>query len=141
MIDDRVRELVRMQLIRDEGVKKHPYTDTVGKLTIGVGRNLSDNGLSDEEVMMLLGNDIDEAARVAVRIYGVEFDSFTANRQAAIINMIFNLGESNYREFKKMIAAIKRGDWNGAANEASHSLWYSQVGLRAIRLVEMLRNG
>lgn len=36
------------QLIRDEGVRKFPYKDTVGKTTIGVGRNLDDVGLSQD---------------------------------------------------------------------------------------------
>jgi lysozyme len=47
------------QLRRDEGVRLHPYTDTVGKLTIGVGRNLADMGISDAEATVLLQNDID----------------------------------------------------------------------------------
>ena len=37
------------QLKLDEGVKLKPYRDTAGKLTIGVGRNLDDAGISPTE--------------------------------------------------------------------------------------------
>src|SRR4051812_27390106 len=39
------RDALVNQLIIDEGLKLSPYTDTVGKLTIGVGRNLTDVGI------------------------------------------------------------------------------------------------
>jgi len=38
-----------------------PYRDSVGKLTIGVGRNLDDVGISAEEADVLLANDIAKA--------------------------------------------------------------------------------
>ena len=31
----------------NEGLRSKPYVDTVGKVTIGVGRNLTDRGLSE----------------------------------------------------------------------------------------------
>jgi lysozyme len=45
-------------LIRQEGNRKFPYECTAGKLTIGVGRNLDDMGLTEDEVLYLLDNDI-----------------------------------------------------------------------------------
>ncbi len=49
------------QLKRHEGVKLKPYFCTQGKCTIGVGRNLEDVGISEEEAEMLLINDIERA--------------------------------------------------------------------------------
>ena len=46
------------QLRLHEGVEHKPYVDTVGKTTIGVGRNLDDVGLTDDEIDYLLDNDI-----------------------------------------------------------------------------------
>ena len=46
------------QMSFHEGVKNKVYKDHLGIETIGVGRNLVDRGLSDEEVDYLLGNDI-----------------------------------------------------------------------------------
>ena len=46
------------QLRFHEGVRNQVYKDHLGIETIGVGRNLRDRGLSDEEVDYLLSNDI-----------------------------------------------------------------------------------
>ena len=51
------RDALISQLIIDEGIKLKPYTDSVGKLTIGVGRNLNDVGISEDEARFLLGNE------------------------------------------------------------------------------------
>ena len=58
-----VRETVIESLIRDEGLELKPYRDSVGKLTIGIGRNLDDKGISESEARMLLANDVDDAWR------------------------------------------------------------------------------
>ena len=47
------------QLRIHEGVEKTVYNDSEGIPTIGVGRNLRDRGLSDDEIDYLLSNDID----------------------------------------------------------------------------------
>ena len=46
-----MRELLMSMLKRHEGFRAFPYLDTVGKLTIGYGRNLSDVGISIEEAV------------------------------------------------------------------------------------------
>ena len=40
---------IEEQLILHEGLRLKPYRDTVGKLTIGVGRNLDDVGITRAE--------------------------------------------------------------------------------------------
>ena len=42
-------------IISDEGVRRRPYSDTNGTPTIGVGRNLSGNGVSVEELKAIAG--------------------------------------------------------------------------------------
>ena len=44
---------LKEQLIRDEGTRLKPYTDTTGHLTIGFGRNLSQVGISLAEAEYL----------------------------------------------------------------------------------------
>ena len=56
-------------LIRHEGLRLKPYRDTVGKLTVGVGRNLDDVGITREEALMLLNNDIAEVRREVKRAF------------------------------------------------------------------------
>jgi len=43
---------------KHEGFSAKPYQDIVGKTTIGWGRNLSDIGISKNEALILLENDI-----------------------------------------------------------------------------------
>ncbi len=132
-------ERLRGALIRDEGLQLRPYKDSVGKLTIGVGRNLEDVGLSRAEVDLLLDNDI---ARVRLELARFHwFTNLDTVRQAAIINMGFNLGLGGLLGFRQMIAALERQDWDGAAAAMLDSRWAEQVGMRAQRLANQVRSG
>ena len=125
-----------------EGFRDKPYRCTAGKLTIGYGRNLDDVGISNREATVLLYNDIIEATEsVRVVFSGFKFDEFSENRQAALIDMMFNLGRSRFIKFKKMITAIRYKDWNEAADQAKDSRWFSQVGERGVKIVRLLREG
>lgn len=124
-------------LIRDEGLELKPYRCPTGKLTIGVGRNLEDKGISQDEAIYLLRNDITECVEDLRTIFH-NFEEFSASRKRALINMRFNLGPSGFRSFKKMIAAIKANDWQTACKEAKNSKWYKQVPTRANRIIKLL---
>ena len=127
-------------LKRHEGFRGKPYHCTAGKLTIGYGRNLDDVGITEVEAEFLLKVDTLRATDSAGDIFpGIL--SYTENRQIAIINMIFNLGKTRFKRFRKMIDAVNRGDWESAADEAIDSRWYKQVGARAVELVNLLREG
>ena len=127
-------------LKRHEGFKQFPYLCTAGKLTVGYGRNLDDVGLSEYEAEFLLLQDIRHATKRLTTIFP-EFYQFTVNRQAALIDMMVNLGSRRFLLFRKMIVAIKKGDWEDAANEAMDSKWHVQVGNRAIEIEGLLKNG
>lgn len=132
--------ILREQLIRDEGVRLRPYRDSVNKLTIGVGRNLDDVGISLAEAEYLLDNDIARAtAAVLARIpCAVALDEI---RRAALVNMAFNVGIGGLLGFKKMLAALAAGEWDRAAAEAMDSTWATQVGARATRLARQMQTG
>ncbi|ADE40512.1 glycoside hydrolase family protein [Candidatus Puniceispirillum marinum] len=132
------RDLAAM-LERHEGRRAHPYRDQVGKLTIGVGRNLDDRGLSAEEIDMLLAHDI-AIARAGCRALFPAFDGFGRKRQAALISMAFNLGQTRLACFRRMRAAINDGNWIGASHEALDSYWAGQVGHRAQEIATLLRS-
>lgn len=127
------------QLIRDEGCKLVPYRDTVGKLTIGIGRNLDDNGITQDEANYMLQNDIALSVKELSQ-YGW-FKRLDEVRQGALINMHFNLGLPRLLTFRKMIAALDAQDFKRAANEALDSRWANQVGARADRLARQLVTG
>lgn len=128
---------IMSDLIRDEGLRLKPYRDSVGKITIGIGRNLEDKGITKEEAIFMLKNDILECYRDLKTIF-TNFDSFTNGRKRALINMRFNLGYRGFRSFKKMISAIKQNNWEKAIEEAKDSKWYRQVPNRANRIIKLL---
>ena len=111
---------LREQLLRDEGVRLKVYQDTVGKWTIGVGRNLVDKGLSLGEAEMMLDNDIrDFSADVLIAIpWAVRLDEA---RRGVLINIAFNAGVQGLLKFKKMLAALERGDYETASREVIDS--------------------
>lgn len=133
---------IHSQLIRDEGLKRFPYPDTKGKTTIGVGRNLTDKGLSEVEARFLLANDITETSD-ALHSAFPWFPSLDAVRQAVLINMAFNMGmgESGLGGFHSFLSACQNSNWELAADEMKDSAWASEVGDRAVRLEQQMRTG
>jgi len=127
-------------LKRHEGFRAKPYRCSAGKLTIAYGRNLEDVGISKIEATNLLLNDIENAEKDLRTIFP-NLNLFTQNRQEALINMVFNLGISRFKLFKNTIKAIKRDDWRTAAKCAANSRWHKQVGIRAIEIEKMLKEG
>ena len=125
-------------LKRDEGVKLKPYKCTAGKLTTGVGRNLDDVGITEEESDILLKHDLDRVLKELTHTFGW-FASAPFKVQLGLGNMCFNLGLPRFRGFKKMLAALERGDYAEAANEALESHWARQVGDRAMRIATLFR--
>jgi lysozyme len=128
-------------LIRHEGSGLKPYRCTSGKLTIGVGRNLEDKGITEEEAMYLLRNDIKECRADLKELFRDQFYILSQNRQDALMNMRFNLGARGFRGFERMIAAIRRSDFRLAAREMWLSEWSKQVGGRVVELARKMREG
>jgi len=128
---------LKADLERDEGLRLMPYKDTVGKLTIGIGRNLTDNGISKEEAYYMLENDVWATVNACKSIF-TWFDALTEDRQVAMANMVFNMGMHAFLGFRKMIAALKAGDYETASKEMLDSKWARQVGGRAKRLADLM---
>jgi lysozyme len=135
MIDD-----LKERLRREEGVKQFPYEDTQGKLTIGIGHNITDRGLSKTIVENLLDEDIHIAMSDAFNIFPM-FYSYSEPRQIAILDLLFAMGRPVFLKFDKMIQAIKEGNWVMAATELLDSAWAKQTGTRAFGLAELLQGG
>ena len=129
-----------MKLIRKhEGLRLYPYMDTENKLTIGYGRNLEDRGISLKTAVDMLEEDVELALKESKKHeFFYELDDV---RQNVIIEMIFNLGPTRFRGFKRMISALNSKDYSLAASEMLDSLWAKQVGPRANRLSDMMKTG
>lgn len=128
------------QLIAHEGMRLRPYTDTTGHLTIGVGRNLSDIGITRDEALDLLDHDIERAiAGLSLRWPWTQ--QLDPVRQRVLIDLAFNLGLYGLSRFTRMLAAVQAGDYDDAAAEMLASRWADQVKQRAQTLARMMRTG
>lgn len=127
------------QIKKHEGVDLHPYVDTVGKLTIGVGRNIQDNGISEAEAEFMLMNDLNAVMDEAKKFEW--YSSLNEPRKAVVLNMLFNLGLPRFKGFQNTIAFLIDGMYNEAAEEMLQSRWANQVGNRALELSEQMRTG
>jgi lysozyme len=128
------------QLKKHEGLRLKPYTDTVGKLTLGVGRNLEDKGITEQEALFMLNNDVDYFYNKLRSSIGW-FWALNDARQNVLVNMAFNLGVGGLLSFKKTLALIGEAKFEKAASEMLNSKWAKQVGYRAEELAEQMRTG
>ena len=128
------------RIIKHEGLRLKPYTCPAGKLTIGVGRNLEDRGISKEEAMMLLQNDIHNCRKECFANFHW-FGEMDELRQEVILEMCFNLGITRLKGFKKMLKACELKNYTLASQEMLTSLWARQVGNRAKTLAKIMEKG
>ena len=134
------RQRLTAQLRLHEGVEHMPYKCSAGYLTIGVGRNIEERGLSDDEIDYILNNDVNIATDELVRTFDWYAD-LDEVRQRVVIDMVFNLGMPRFKQFKNMILGLEDGDYSAAAVHMMDSRWASQVGARAERLRNMMETG
>jgi len=144
-------EKLKAELAIDEADRYKPYDDVtgkelkagdtiIGKITIGRGRNLSDVGLSRDELEYLNGNDIDKVVTQLDNLFPW-WKQMSDRRMRALVNLCFNLGIAKLAQFKNTLAAMQAGRYNDAADGMLASLWAKQVGARAQRLALMMREG
>ena len=134
------KQLMKDELIRDEGLKLKPYRCTAGKITIGVGRNLDDVGISAGEAMALLDHDI-ERVIIQLNYHFPWWSELSDARQRVLLNMAFNLGIEGLIKFRNTLALIQDGKYRDAAKAMLDSRWATQVGNRARRLAKMMEEG
>ena len=118
------------------------YKCPAGKWSIGAGRNLQDRGITEDEARYLLNNDI----RISIDELTNTFRWFTRldeTRQAAMVELHFNLGLSTLRTFRKTLglmeaAAAGSVAWHDVGRELLNSKWADQVGRRSQIIADML---
>lgn len=133
------RTKLRAQLGGEEGVRTYPYTDSIGKLTIGIGHNLT-KPLSAAAIEFLFNEDLDEAiAGLNVRLpWWLSLDEV---RQRVLIDMTFNMGIEKVCKFTKTLQALYVRNFLLAADMMEDSLWAHEVGARSHILAQMMRSG
>jgi lysozyme len=134
------RAVLVRQLRLHEGERLRPYRCTAGKLTIGVGRNLEDRGITAEESAHLLLNDV-RAVEQSLAKALPWFTQLDDVRQRVLLDMAFNLGTQGLLEFRRTLEAVRTGRYQQAAAMMLESRWAGQVGQRAQRLSQMMATG
>ena len=132
-------ERIKTTLIRHEGLELKPYRCTSDKLTIGVGRNLDDRGITHTTAMQMLDEDI-ELSIEDLRRNLSWFDEMPEPVQEALINRTFNMGIVRLMQFRKTIAFLRDREWDKAATEMLDSRYATQVGRRADEVADMIRS-
>jgi len=140
---------LREQLEIDEGVKYEIYKDHLGYPTFGIGHLVTDTdaefgcdvgtAVSEQRVEEVFKKDVQIVIKDCEILYP-DFNELPEEVQQIVANMMFNLGRPRLSKFKGMKRGIDNQDWNSAADEMVDSRWYRQVGKRAERLVERMRN-
>lgn len=130
---------LEQELTQHEGLRLKPYTCPAGKLTIGVGRNIEERGITEGEAMYLLRNDIElSTAELAQKLPW--FAGAPTKVKEVLINMHFNMGWTKLSGFKNTLGFIQQGKYNEAAAEMLSSQWAKQVGNRAVYLSNKLKS-
>lgn len=136
-------DLMRQELIRDEGVRYSAYQDHLGYWTIGVGRLIDHRRggrLTPDEVEYLLSNDIRRCLEdIQTEPWFLALD--TDNRRRALVNMRFQLGSRGIRTFRNSLRMIQERRWADAGVNLRRSKWYNQTTKRAERVIRMIENG
>lgn len=128
------------QIKEHEGLRLFPYKCPAGKLTIGYGHNLQDNGLTKTACEFILFEDIDEAKKNLYAVFTKKFfETLSNNQKIALIDMMFNLGLSKFLTFKKFIKAVKERNWDKASAEIINSRAYQQNKSRYKKLSEQIK--
>jgi len=133
---------LKIQLIRDEGSVSHAYEDSLGYLTIGVGRLIDSRrggGLAPDEIEYLLTNDVIEKSRQVLAALPWA-SKLSRPRFAVLVNMAFQLGIGGLLQFKRALGSIEDGQYKEASMEMLDSLWAQQTPERAKRLSKQMEN-
>lgn len=139
-------------LSREEGWCSFPYRDTRGLWTIGCGHLIDSRKggqlpeyirafpLVDDDILRVLNDDIDVCIGQLNR-YLPWWHRLTDRRKHVLISMVFQLGISGVLAFRRMIEALEKEDYSGAAKEMQDSKWAEQTPGRVDRMAAMMLAG
>lgn len=110
---------------RFEGLELKPYKCPAGKLSIGYGRNLQDNGITINEANLLLENDLLNI-KLELEDKLPVFTKLDDVRQNVLIEMAYNMGVPRLLRFKHTIKSLELYEFEKASKEMLDSRWHQQ---------------
>ena len=134
------RQKLRARLMDEEGFRSKVYTDSRGNLTIGIGRSVSTNGITMDEALYLLDNDISRCEKELWH-YCPWYADIDDARKTVLADMVFELGIHGLLEFREMITYLTSKCYEQAAKAMLASKWAQEVPRRASRLALIMETG
>lgn len=143
------------RLVFHEGCVLKVYICPAGYQTIGVGRNLETNPLTNEELKVcgdyrhgitknaafyLLRNDIERVVKDCKKKISF-WEQLDDERKYALLDMCFQLGLGGLLKFKKMLKAMGVGNFKEAAAQCLDSQYAKQTPSRAKRIAKTIECG
>jgi lysozyme len=108
-------------------------------LLLALIRDMKLNGITEDEAMMLLNNDIYQCEQDLKRTIKW-YDDAPEEVREVLINMCFNMGIKTLKKFKNTLWYMGAGEYQKAAENMLKSKWARQVKSRAVRLAERIKN-
>ena len=133
------QDLIKKRLIDFEGLVVKAYVCPTGYISVGVGRNLETNGITEEEAMYLLNNDIADVIGKLDK-HWIAWRKLPITAQYVCIDLVFNMGINSFMSFRMTRAHMEMGDFEKAGIELLNSKYAKQVGRRAIFNSEQLKS-
>ena len=147
-----MQDLNKAQLKKDEGFSLVEYPDTKKNPTIYWGHEIKKGEIFNntlEEAERILDEDIADAEKEALTLFP-EFETFTPNRQDALVTLAFNMGLAKiYYHFPRFVHNVNIGDFEQAGNELKYadgksvlSKWYQEIHeTRAEEIIGLIVSG
>lgn len=125
--------------------------DFIDKISIGdkgifiedipTAKSMLDTPLTDHQVSLLLFSNLYNISQEAKHIFGETWNTLDPARKEAIADMLYNLGVTKFKEFKKFIDAIFAKDYIRASQEVLLSLAAKQNSARYHRISKVIETG
>lgn len=133
-------ETLEQRLVRHEGEKLKLYIDSRGFRSIGIGRNLDGRGITHDEAVYMLRNDIKscQAELLEHLPWVTKLDDL---RREILVEMVFQMGINGLLAFKNTLKHVQAGEWDAAADGMLASTWHSQTSSRAEEMAGIMRTG
>lgn len=139
-----VKQSTAGRLSGEEGERHFIYLDSVNKRSIGIGRNLDDVGISHDESLYLLSNDLDRTIADLDK-YQSWWRQLDPVRASILLDMAFNMGDTSttqgLRTFVNTLTAFQSGNWQAVHDGMLESKWATQVKDRATVLANAVLLG
>ena len=143
------KEILKEHLIDEEGIRRVPYLDTKKIWTVGIGHNMIARPLppnwkyplTDAQIDQLFQEDIADADKQARKVFADVWETWSDNRRAGVVDLVFNLGIGTFLTFGPTIEHMRKGEWQDVKYHLEHSAWFSQVATRGPKVVRLIVEG